>query len=166
MSALFRWPCCISIQVSPAVAAPPFSAGHAAFPLSLLIICFPLSLLMSALFRRPCSISVHVSPTVTAGVRPFFLAMQHFYFNLFPRFLYSCLPGPVPAVPFLVNSCVSLVSGLPLTVWGSLRLVPLLFPLVVCPSCLPSQGCADHYYTKVLKGHVIFPKTQYCSGPQ
>ena len=56
---------------------PPFSAGHAAF----LFICLPgLSLLVSALFRWPCSISIHLSPrSVTACVRPFPLAMQHFY---------------------------------------------------------------------------------------
>ena len=77
MSVLFRWPC------------------------SILSICLPgLSLLVSALFRRQCSfsvghaaflfislpglslcnISIHVfSRSVTAGVRPFPLAMQHFY---------------------------------------------------------------------------------------
>ena len=44
---------------------PPFSAGHVAF----LFMCLP-----------SLSISVHVSPRyVTAGVRPFPLAMQHFY---------------------------------------------------------------------------------------
>ena len=43
--------------------------------------CLPfVSLLVSALFRWPCSISIHLSPrSVTAGVRPFPLAMQHFY---------------------------------------------------------------------------------------
>ena len=56
---------------------PPFCAGHAA----LLFICFPgLSLLVSALLRWPCSISMHLLPrSITAGVRPFPLAMQHFY---------------------------------------------------------------------------------------
>ena len=102
VSALFRWPCSISVHVSPRYVtagvrpfplamqhfysfvsqvchwwSPPFSAGHVAF----LFICLPgLSLLVSALFRWPCSTSVHVSPRyVTAGVRPFPLAMQHFY---------------------------------------------------------------------------------------
>ena len=47
-------------------------AGFARFP--------GLSLLVSALFRWPCSISIHLSPrSVTGGVRPFPLAMQHFY---------------------------------------------------------------------------------------
>ena len=57
VSALFRWPCSISIHVSPrSVAA------------------------VSALFRWPCSMSIHLSPrSVTVGVRPFPLAMQHFY---------------------------------------------------------------------------------------
>ena len=56
---------------------PPFSAGHATF----LFICLPgLSLLVSALFRWPCRNSIHLSRrSVTGGVRPFPLAMQHFY---------------------------------------------------------------------------------------
>ena len=75
VSALFRWPCNISIHLSPrsVSASPTFSAGHVAF----LFIRLPgLSLLVSALFRWPCRISIHVSPSsVTAGVRPFPLAM-------------------------------------------------------------------------------------------
>ena len=45
------------------------------------VIYFPgLSLVVSALFRWPYSISIHLSPrSVTAGVRPFPLAMQHFW---------------------------------------------------------------------------------------
>ena len=56
---------------------PAFSAGHVGF----LFVCLPgLSLLVSALFRWPCSISIHLSPrSVIGGVRPFALAMQHFY---------------------------------------------------------------------------------------
>ena len=56
---------------------PPFSAGHAAF----LFICLAgLSLLVSALFHWRCDIYIHLSPrSVTGGVRPFPLAMQHFY---------------------------------------------------------------------------------------
>ena len=56
---------------------PPISTDHVAF----LFICLPgLSLLVSALFRWPCSISIRLSPrSVSAGVRPFPLAMQHFY---------------------------------------------------------------------------------------
>ena len=83
---------------------PPFSAGHVAFlfnclpglpcwcpPFSAatcLFICFSgVSLLVSALFRWPCTVSIHLSPrSVTAGVRPFPLAMQHFYsIHLSPR---------------------------------------------------------------------------------
>ena len=125
VSALFRWPCNISLHLSPrsVTAGPPFSAGsihHLSprsvtcgvrpFPLAMqhfysfvskvghcwcppfsagfsaghvafLFICLPhLSLLASALFRWPCSISIHLSPrSVTAGVRPFPLAMRHFY---------------------------------------------------------------------------------------
>ena len=113
VSALVRWPCSISIHVSPrpfplaflffrlpglslvcpcllamkhfysfvsqvrCCWCPPFSVGHVAF----LFICLPgLSLLVSALFRWRCNSSIHLfSRSVTAGVRPFPLAMQHFY---------------------------------------------------------------------------------------
>ena len=56
---------------------PPICTDHVAF----LFICLPgLSLLVSALFRWSCSIPIRSSPrSVTAGVRPFPLAMQHFY---------------------------------------------------------------------------------------
>ena len=130
VSVLFRWRCNISSHLSPrSVTAgarpfrqamqhfysfvsqvchcwcPPFSAGDTTF----LFICFPrLSLLVSALFRWPCSISIHLSPrSVTVGVRPFPLAMQHFYSFVFrvchcwcppfsaghAVFLFICLPG-------------------------------------------------------------------------
>ena len=75
VSPLFRWPCNISIRLSPRSDwwCPPFSAGHAAF---LFIICLlGLSLAVSALFRWRCNISIHLCPRlVTAGVRPFPLA--------------------------------------------------------------------------------------------
>ena len=63
---------------------------------------------MSALFRWRCNISIHLFPrSVTAGVRPFPLAMQHFYSFVSQvchcwcqpfaagdaRFLFVCLPG-------------------------------------------------------------------------
>ena len=100
VSALFCWPCSISIHLFlRSVAAsvrpfplamqhvyssqvchcscPPLSVGHAAF----LFMCLPgLSLVVSALFRWPCSIPILLSPrSVSVGVRPFPLAMQHFY---------------------------------------------------------------------------------------
>ena len=111
VSAVGRWPCGVSIHLSPRSATgvarpfplatqrphsfvsqvchcwcPPFSAGDATFLfvcLPGLFICLPgLSLLVSALFRWPCSISVHLSHRlVTGGVRPFLL------------FLFICLPG-------------------------------------------------------------------------
>ena len=98
VSALFCWPCSISIHLPPrsvigdarpfllamqhfyAFASQvchcwclPLSAGDATF----LLICLPgLSLLVSAFFRWPCSISIHLSPRpVTGGVHPFLLAM-------------------------------------------------------------------------------------------
>ena len=58
------------------------SGSRLAMSPTFLFICLPgLSLLVSALFRWPCSISIHhLSPrSVTCGVRPFPLAMQHFY---------------------------------------------------------------------------------------
>ena len=99
MSALFCWPCSISINLSPSPA-----------------------LLVSALFCWQCSISIHLSPrsvaagvqhfyssprSVTGGVRPFPLAMQHFYSFVSQvchcwcppfsagdaTFLFVCLPG-------------------------------------------------------------------------
>ena len=56
---------------------PPLGAGHVAF----LFICLPgLPLALPALFRWPRSTPILLSPrSVTAGVRPFPLAMQHFY---------------------------------------------------------------------------------------
>ena len=57
VSALFRWPCSISIHLSPRFV-----------------------LLVSALFRWQCNISIHLSlRSVTGGVRPLPLAMQHVY---------------------------------------------------------------------------------------
>ena len=124
VSALFRWPCSISIHVSPrsvtlvvsalfcrscsisihlsprsvtagvrpfslamrhlySFVSQVFSAGH----VTVLFICFPgLSLVVSTLFSWRCNISIHLSPrSVTAGVRPFPLAMQHFYSYSFPK---------------------------------------------------------------------------------
>ena len=71
VSAPFRWPCSISIHLSPLVSA--LFVGHAAF----LFISLPgLSLLVSALFRWACNISIHLfSRSVTAGVRPLPLVM-------------------------------------------------------------------------------------------
>ena len=114
VSALFRWPCSISIHLSPrSITAgvrpftlamkhfysfvsqvchcwcPPFSAGHVAF----LFICLPgLSLLVPALFRRPCNISINLSPrSVIAGVRPVPLAMNSFVSQVCLSLLVSAL---------------------------------------------------------------------------
>ena len=69
MSALFRWPCSISIHLSPrSVTAGVLSAGHVAC----LFICLPgLSLVVSALFRWPCSVSIHLSPRSVTASPPF-----------------------------------------------------------------------------------------------
>ena len=72
VSALFRWPCSISILLSPrSVTGVSWSIGHEAF----VFICLPgPSLLVT------CSISIHLSfRTVTGDVRPCPLAMKHFY---------------------------------------------------------------------------------------
>ena len=66
-----RWPCSISIHVSPG-----------------------LSLLMSALFGKQCSIPIHLSPrSVTACVRP--SAMQHFYSLVSRSVIVGARPFPL-----------------------------------------------------------------------
>ena len=72
VSALFRWPCSISILLSPrSVTGVSLSIGHEAF----VFICLPGPSLLV-----PCSISIHLSfRTVTGDVRPCPLAMKHFY---------------------------------------------------------------------------------------
>ena len=65
------------------------------------------SLLVSALFRWPCSISIHLSPwSVAAGVRPFPLAMQHFY-----AFVSQVLVRPLPFLCSISISPNSLLLG-------------------------------------------------------
>ena len=97
VSALFRWPCSISIHLSPRSVTVTF-----------LFICLPgLSLVVSALFRWPCSKPIHSSPRCATGVRPFPLAMWHFYLFVsqvchcwcppfsvnYGAFLFICLPS-------------------------------------------------------------------------
>ena len=95
VSGLFRWPCSVS-QVCHCW-CPPFSVGDEIFlfisllnlslvvstsgHVTFLFISLPgLSLLVTAFFRWSCSISGHLSPRcVIVGVRPFALAMQHFF---------------------------------------------------------------------------------------
>ena len=173
VSTLFRWRCNIFIHLSPrSVTAgacpfplamqhfysfvsqvchwwcPPFplatqhvvsafSAGNVAF----LFVCLPgLSLLVSALFRWPCSISIHF----TGGVRPFPLAMQHFYSRVsqvchwwcppfsagHAAFLFICRPGLSLVVSALFRwaSSISIHFSLPCP----------LFVFLVCLPCLRS----------------------------
>ena len=79
VSALFRWPCSISIHVSPRSV----TAGVRPFrwPCSISIHLSPRSVTAGVRpFHWPCSISIHLSLwSVAAGVRPFPLVMQHFY---------------------------------------------------------------------------------------
>ena len=100
---------------------PPFSAGHVAF----LLICLPhLSLLVSALFGWPCSISIHLSPrSVTGVVRPFPLAMQHFY--SFVSQVCHCWCAPFSAGDVRLS---------PRSVTGGVRPFPLF--LFICLPCL------------------------------
>ena len=163
VSALFRWPCSISIHLFPRSVTggvrpfplamqhfysfvsqvchwwcPPFSACHVAF----LFICFPgLSLVVSALFRWRCNISIHLSPrSVTGGVRPFPLAMQHFYScvsQVCPcwcppfsagdaTFLFICLPGLSLVVSALFRwRCNISIHLSPRSVTGAVRPFPL-----------------------------------------
>ena len=104
VSALFRWPCSISIHLSPRLV----TGGVRPFSLFLFICLLGLSLLVSALFRWPCNISIHLSPrSVTAGVRPFSLAMQHFHSS--PRSVTASV-RPCPLAMQHFYSCVSQTS--------------------------------------------------------
>ena len=83
MSALFRWPCSISIHLS------------ARFVV-----------LVSALFRWRCNISIHLSPrSVTVGGRPFPPAMQHFYSFVSQVCHGWCPPFSAGHVAFLFMVC-------------------------------------------------------------
>ena len=131
MPALFRWPCNISIHLSP--------RSVAAF----LFICLPgLSLVVSTPFCWPCSISIHLSPRSIAGVvRPFPLAMQHFYSFVsqvchwwcqsFPLLLFICLPCLSLLVSALFRCPRSISFQLsPRLVTGGVRPFPLF--LFIC----------------------------------
>ena len=142
---------------------PPFSAGRAAF----LFICLPgLSPLVSAVFRYPCSclpgLSLLVSAcrfcramqhfydlsprSVIAGVRPFPLAMQHFY--LFVSVSLSLCPSCLPLSPVLFPFLLVTVSALSPFCFLLLVAVSALSPFCLlsclpscwslCPPCLPS----------------------------
>ena len=127
MSALFRWPCSISIPLSPTV----------------------LSLVVSALFRWPWSISILLSSrSVTAGVRPFPRAMQHLFiclpglslvvsapFPLAMQKLLICLAGLSLVVSALFR-CISIHLS-PRSVAGDVRPFPLGWPVAFLVICLP-----------------------------
>ena len=103
VSALCRWPCSISILLSPrSVTGVSLSVGHEAFPficllgpsllvpcsISFLFICLSgLSLLVSAPFCWPCSISIRLSPSLHCWCPP--LSVGH------EAFLLICFPGPL-----------------------------------------------------------------------
>ena len=80
VSAHFRWPCSISIHLSPrsvTAGVRPFSAGHVHFYSFVSQVCH---CWCPPFFRWRCDISGQLFPrSVTPGVRPFPLAMQHFY---------------------------------------------------------------------------------------
>ena len=83
--------------------------------------------MVSALFRWPCSISIHhLSPrSVTCGVRPFPLAMQHFY-SFVSQVCHCWCP------PFSAGFSAGHVAGL------SLVLPPFSAGHVACLfTCLP-----------------------------
>ena len=107
LSALFRWPCSISIHLSRTLV----TGGVRPFPL-FLFICLPgLSLPVSALFRWPCSISILLSPRSVTGVS---LSNGH------EAFLFICLPGPSLLVPCSISIHLSFRS-----VTGGVRPCPL-----------------------------------------
>ena len=120
ISALSRWPCSISIHLSPRlvtggvrpfplflfICLPGLSllvsalfVGHAAF----LFISLPgLSLLVPALFRWRCTISIHLfSRSVTAGVCPFPLGNAAFLFICFPGLSLVLPPFSAGHIAFL-----------------------------------------------------------------
>ena len=105
VSALFRWPCSISIHLSPrsvTAVCLPFSAGNATF---LFISLKGLSMVASALFCWPCSISIRLSPRSV---------IDH------EAFLFVCLPGPSLLVPCSISIHLSFRS-----VIGGVRPCPL-----------------------------------------
>ena len=180
MSALFRWRCDISIRLSPRSDwwCPPFSAGHAACLFisqvchcwcpslsvghaAFLFMCLPgLSLVVSAFFRWPCSISIHLSPrSVTAGVRPFPLAMQHFYLFVSQVCHWWCPPFSAGHAACLFISqvchcwCPPLSVGhaaflfmCPRPATGGARPFPLAF-LFLRPLVCPCLLAMKHFYS-------------------
>ena len=122
VSALFRWPCSISIHLSPRSAL--LVSALFCWRCNISIHLSPgVSLLVSALFRWPCTVSIHLSPrSVTAGVRPFPLAMQHFY-------SFICLPGLslpwCPPLAMLAFVCSISIHLSPRSVTGGVRPFPL-----------------------------------------
>ena len=154
VSALFRWPCSISIHLSPrSVTGVSLSIGHEAF----LFICLPGPSLLV-----PCSMSIHLSfRSVTGGVRPFPLAMQHFYsFGSrvchwccpFPLFLFICLPCLSLLISALFRwPCSISIHLSPGLVTGGARPFPLFLFIclaglsLVCPCLLAMK----HFYSFV-----------------
>ena len=144
MSALFRWPCSISIQVChcwcpPFPLAnhwwcPPFSTCHVAF----LFICLPgLSLLVSALFRWPCLLLLaFLSPfllVIVSVLSPCLLCLRSCLASC-GSLCRSCLPSfafVFLLVSLLVDHCVCLSPFCYL-------LSPFLSPLLVIVSALSS----------------------------
>ena len=146
MSALFHWPCSISIDLSPGSV----TAGARPFPLAMQHVysfvsqvchcwCPPFSIHVSARSVHVLSVSIHLSPrSVTAGVRPFPLAMCislpglslvappcSISIHLSPR---SVTAGVCP-FPLAMHHCVR-------------RLVSLLFPFVSLLVSLLVGHCA------------------------
>ena len=115
------------------------------------------SLLLSALFRWPCSISIHVSPRSVTGVRPFPLAMQHF-FSFVSQVCHCCVlwcpPFSAGHVAFL-GICF---PGLSLLVSALFRW-PCSFVSQVCHWCPPFS--AGHAAFLFIWGLGIEP----CSRP-
>ena len=114
-----------------------------------------LSLLVSALFRWPCSISIHLSPrSVIADIRPFPLAMRHFYYyqtgkcqgismlsksvRLVGGQRFRLKSGLFPFVSHFVSFLLVIVSALlPFSLLLSPVLSPFLLVIVstLCPFC-------------------------------
>ena len=162
----FRWPCSISIHLSPRLV----TGGARPFPL-FLFICLPgLSLLVSALFRWPCSISnsfvsqvCHCQcPLFSAGHAAFLfisqvchcwcppsVAMQHFYSCVSQACHWWCPPFAAGHVAFLFF-CRRSVAGVSLSIGHE----AFLFICLPGPSLLVPCSISIHLSFRSVTGGV------------
>ena len=163
MSALFRWPCSISIHLSPRCVTagvrpfpqamqhfysfvsqvchcwcPPLSLGHVAF----LFMCFPgLSLVVSPLFRWPCSTSILLFicfPGLSLLVSTLFRWPCSFLFICFPGLSLVLPPFSAGHVAFLF---ICLPCDFCLFVFQVWCLYCCFLPRDCLRECIPATLC-------------------------